>query len=117
MQSLFLRVLRQIGRELRHLRFDAGHRLCFYFAVPGKNLSASLGDLGPSSAPPARTGDDQRMLEAPVDYIDQIPCPSIGHTHAARGAGYGPGFRYRFKQVYLARSQGGNSTEQDASLR
>lgn len=71
---------RQQSAQLAELGIDRRIRLGFYCTVTLQNVATKIGDMGATSMVAAGSGSHQRLPEAAIHDIDQIPCALVRHA-------------------------------------
>lgn len=71
---------RQQSTQLAEFDVDRRTRLGFYCTIALQNIAAKIGDMGAAPLVAAGGGSHQRLPEAAVHGIDQIPCTLVRHA-------------------------------------
>src|SRR5262245_59047490 len=59
-------------------------RMCFNGAVEIDNALADRGEGGASAAAAAGLGGNSGLTQRMIDFLDQQPCPAVGHAEQSR---------------------------------
>ncbi len=87
-------------------RTDGFEGFGFHGAIESYHIPAFGSQLCAASAFPALDTGHQRLFEAVVHGVYQIPCPTVAEPQFARSGGDGPGAFDSLQQIDFARTQG-----------
>ena len=100
--------------EFGHVRLGGLAGAGFQMAVQGDHFIGQRRELRSPSVRAALAGFDERMNEAAVHRVDQMPGAFVAHPHGTAGRGDGAGFADGFEQLDFAGSERDVVAEEEA---